>query len=198
MGCFLGWLDLVELRCGGSPATSPCSWSRSSWRGSGFCWTYKTVARIRESRRLAPVVPADGPARSHATQQIRWMRTVIYLTLVSFGVSLLFARPEKPFFACPLPILSDWFDPAKGNWFGMSGWDRVLARGVLRSAGWVDAGLISFMVNLTDRSPQWTWRARSLRAYSAFSSGLISGAGLAAALMLLRAGRAAVMSSGRS
>jgi len=147
----------------------------------GFHWTYKTMAQIRESRRLAPGDQADYRARFVLTEPfLRW-RIVMPLTLVSFGVSLLFARPEEPFFVWPLPSLSGWFDWATGNWGGMKFWLAVCFGalvGLMRA-------LSSLRINWKDWSRTVTPIAL-LRAHSAFSSGLISGAGLAAVLWWLR------------
>jgi Patatin-like phospholipase len=148
----------------------------------GFHQTYKTVAQIRESRGLAPVAPADY----RLTKRILWWRIVGPLGLVSLGVSLLFARPGKPFFVCPVPYVRNLFNPVTANWLGMEFWPAVCF-----------GGLVGFMrgtfvwINLKDKPRPWTFIERVARAWSAFTSGLISGAGLAAVLSWLR-GPAAV------
>ena len=79
----------------------------------------------------------------------------------------------------PVAGLSGWFNPA--NWGRM----KLRARGVLRTVGRVHAGFVVHGDQREDRSRNWTpisgWLARS-----ALSSGLISGAGLAAVLSWLR------------
>jgi hypothetical protein len=149
----------------------------------GFHWTYQTVAQIPKSRRLASAVQDDHRARSDVTEPIGWRKTVVALTLVSCGVSLLFARPKRPFFVFPLPKLSDLFHPATANWGGMEFWPAVVCFGVL--VGFMRCSS-SLIVSLTDRSRQWKLTERLGRAYSALWSGLISGAGLAAVLSWLR------------
>ena len=148
----------------------------------GFRGTYETVAQIRKSRRLPAVASShDGAPLDLAKLKWRMRRIIIYLTTVSFGVSLFFGRPGKPFFACPLPVLGDWFDPAKVNWFGMGKFWAAVCFGAF-------VGLMrllsSLSINLWDRSLM-SARTAFLRAHSGFSSGLISGAGLAAALSWL-------------
>ena len=134
----------------------------------GFWWTYQTLAEIRRR----------GPADPRMTKQMVWRRTVLPLTFASFGVSLLFARPGKPFFECPFDGLGDWFNPTK--------WDRLDFMAAVCFGGLV--GLMrlssSLVVNLTRGSGMSAWIAL-LRAHSAFSSGLMSGAGLAAVLSWL-------------
>ena len=134
----------------------------------GFWWTYQTLAEIRRR----------GPADPRMTKQMVWRRTVLPLTFASFGVSLLFARPGKPFFECPFDGLGDWFNPTK--------WDRLDFMAAVCFGGLV--GLMrlssSLLVNLKRSSGMSAWIAL-LRAHSAFSSGLISGAGLAAVLSWL-------------
>jgi hypothetical protein len=133
----------------------------------GFWRTYNALAEIR---RRAP------PDHRMTKQMVRY-RVVIPLICASLGVSLLFARPEKPFFAWPFDFLSDWFNPTKSG--GMNYMPAVCFGGLV--------GLMrcwpSVVVNWSSRMPI----ARlPLRALSAFSSGLISGAGLAAVFSLLR------------
>ena len=102
------------------------------------------------------------------------------MTLFSLGVSLLFARPEGPFFGWPVASLSGWFDRATANWGGTKFWLAVwfgVLVGLMR-------GLSSLSINL-NRSPM-SARMALPRACSAFWSGLISGAGLAAVLWWLR------------
>jgi len=165
---FMRWLtgDLAMFLC-----TFGMAWV-------GFYGTYQTLAQIRASRRPAPAVPADH----RMTKQTVWRRIMVPLTFVSFGVSLLFARPEGPFLIWPLPSLAGWFDRATGNWCGIKFWLAVCFGGLV--------GLMrlasSAMTNWKDKSRQWTLIERVGRAWSAFSSGLISGAGLAAVFLWLR------------
>ena len=97
----------------------------------GFYWTYKTVAEIRLSRGLASDVPANSHGRFELTQRMLWLTIVLPLTAVSLGISLLFARPGKPFFVCSLPIVSGMFDPATARWFGMEYWPAVCFGGLV-------------------------------------------------------------------
>ena len=139
----------------------------------GFYGTYLTVAEIH-------LIRGRAPADHRKSKQFVWAWIVVPFTFVSVGVSLLFARPGKPFFVCPLGSLSGWFDPDR--WGGTGFWPALLF-GLL--VGLIRAAFCSW-INLKARYRIY-WRAfeREARALSALWSGLISGAGLAAVLSWL-------------
>ena len=133
----------------------------------GFHGTYQTMGLMRARRRPRDGFPTERSERFDLTKRMRWVNGC--LTAVSFGVSLLFTRPQNPFSMYPLPILTGWLDPA--NWFGEE------FGPALRLGGLV--GLMrlssSAVTNWLDKSRQWRPIERPARAWAAFCSGLISG-----------------------
>lgn len=145
-----------------------------------FARIYKTVALIRESRLPASVTHSDGVGglRFDLPFPLLWEQILLPLTLVAFAVSLLFARPGRPFLT--LPFRAEWlvvYDPtqALGSFYGPALRFGVLG-GILR--------LVAFrFIDLRYRYQPWRGWEGPGRAASTFASGLISGAVLAIALL---------------
>ena len=91
------------------------------------------VALIRRSREPVSFANPDGVSRLNLPLSVVWEQILIPFTLVAFGVSWLFARPDKPFFNCPVVYLDGVFDPARwGNSTAVSALLFGLLVGVMR------------------------------------------------------------------
>ncbi len=144
----------------------------------GFYWTYLTVAEIRLNRGSAPVSAADRISRFDVTKPILFWKIVMPLTVVSFGVSLLFARPGKHYFVCPLPVFGDWFVPAK--WGAMT-YMPAVCFGML--VGFMRA-VLSVQMNLTERYRNWgafEWEGRAFGILIGVDLGRGTGGGVVVA-----------------
>jgi hypothetical protein len=147
--------------------------------GLGFWRTYQVVALIRHSRRPASLAGGTGTSRFDLPFPVLCEQILIPFTLVAFGVSLLFARADKPFFSCPFPNIDIVFDPK--TW-GKSTFLSALVFGALvGSMRLLASALIEF------RKPfhKWKMLEQAGRATAAFASGLVAGATLAGVLMAL-------------
>ncbi len=126
--------------------------------GFGFWRTYKTVDLIRQSRKPAPLANPNDATRFDLPFPILWEQILIPFTVVAFGVSLLFARPGKPFFTCPIPYVGGVFDPAR---WGKSNFLSALMFGVLVGA----MRLLTFaLIDFRDRSQKQKWKGSSRSA----------------------------------
>ena len=155
----------------------------------GFHRTYRTVALIRESR--LPVVTSGigGGGRFDLPYPILWEQILVPLTLVAFGVSLLFVRAGKGFLDPTLPMLGDFAPtlPMLGDDYA-----RWLALPVSLALPLYFGTLVGFIrlvafafIDIRDRSRRWREYERAGRAASAFVSGLIGGTTLAFVLSTL-------------
>ena len=139
--------------------------------GFGFWRTYKTVDLIRQSRKPAPLANPNDATRFDLPFPILWEQILIPFTVVAFGVSLLFARPGKPFFTCPIPYVGGVFDPAR---WGKSNFLSALMFGVLVGA----MRLLTFaLIDFRDRSQKQKWKGFEQigRTAAAFTSGVVAG-----------------------
>jgi hypothetical protein len=144
----------------------------------GFCATYLTVAELRLGHGPIPVGHTGRIGPFWAAKLVLCSTIVVPLILVAFGVSLLFSRPGRAFFVCPVGTLDNWFNPA--HWNGLRFMPAIcfgLLVGSIRL-------LLCAAVNWKSRS-QWQAFEREGRGLSALWSGVISGTGLATALMWL-------------
>jgi len=146
----------------------------------GFRGTYKTARDFRERHRGPEVASAQDLTGLELGERAPGI--VLYLAMMSFGVPLLFARPGKPFFVCPLGSFGDLFSPA--SWDGLFGTGRLWSAVLFGALVGLVRALSSLRVNLA-AGTSMSMPSALARANSAFSAGLISGAAAAAVLSWL-------------
>jgi hypothetical protein len=145
----------------------------------GLQRTYRVVVLIREGYRPASLAQTDGKTRFNMPLATLWEQILVLFTLTAFGVSLLFARPDRPFFVCPVPLLDLAFKPE--SWGG-SVFLSALSFGLVVAA----CRLLAFqLIEMRDKSREWTGFERADRAAAAFASGLIPAATLAGVMMAI-------------